>query len=278
MENTQPIKNLQKINSDPSVRMPSVPNQPPSPLNRMHQARETGSLPCPPEEISQDMAKALSRHFKNRRIFYLTHFTRLENLTSILKNGLLSRAAMKSDSKFAAVKFNEPQLPSAWQWAVSLNISFPNYRLFYKLQERSGYDWIVLLFDINLLLDQPFYYFPYPAASLIHTPHFQKAISPYLQHLQSFEKLFTDTENVQRSMLEIPDSYPTNPQSEVLTFSPVSMQALREVHFFNDYKFNQWFLQNTDLVLSIDKKLWHTGLTYFSPRCDYIHWKSKLIR
>lgn len=258
--------------------MPADLNHSLSTRNQPQQARETGTLPCPPEEISQDMAKSLSRHFKNRRIFYLTHFTRLENLTSILKNGLLSRAAMKSDSEFAAVKFNEPQLPSAWQWTVSLNISFPNYRLFYKLQERSGYDWIVLLFDINLLLDQPFYYFPYPAASLIHTPHFQKAISPYLQRLQSFEKLFTDTENVQRSMLEIPDSYPTNPQSEVLTFSPVSMQALREVHFFNDYKFNQWFLQNTDLVLSIDKKLWHTGLTYFSPRCDYIHWKSKLIR
>ncbi len=114
--------------------------------------------------------------------------------------------------------------------------------------------------------------------SLIPAPHFQKEISPFLQHPLSLEKLFADTENVRRADLEIPDSYPTNPQSEVLTFAPIPMQYLREVHFYNDYKFNQWFLQNMELALSVDKKIWRTGLTYFSPRSDYIHWKSRFSR
>ncbi len=182
------------------------------------------------------------------------------------------------DPQFSEVRFNEPALPPAWQWAVSLNISYPNYRLFYNLQERLGYEWVVLLFDVDILMDIPFYFFPYPAARMIRMSHFQKEIAPFLQYTQSFEKLFIDTENVQRSVLEIPDSYPTNPQSEALTFSPVPIRYLREVHFYNEYKFNQWFLQNMEFALTIEKKLWQTGLTYFSPRLDYIHWKSRPTR
>jgi len=182
---------------------------------------------------------------------------------------------IQSNPEIGNVQINEPALPHPWQWSVSFNISFPNYRLFYKLQERMGFDWVVLLFDVNLLINQPFYFFPYPAANLIYSERFSTEISPFLQKIQSFEKLFSDSENIKRSILEIPNHYTTNPQSEILTFSKIPMQSLREVHFFNDYKFNQWFLQNADFALSMDKNIWHTGLTYFSPRCDYIHWKSR---
>jgi len=60
----------------------------------------------------------------------------------------------------------------------------------------------------------------------------------------------------------------------VLTFQPVSVNALLEVHFYNDYKFNQWFMQNTALAMTMDKNIWQVSLEFFSPRCDYLNWKS----
>ena len=51
----------------------------------------------------------------------------------------------------------------------------------------------------NILLSQPFYYFIYPAANLIHTLFFATEISPKLQTFEAFEELFQDTENVRRA-------------------------------------------------------------------------------
>ncbi len=275
IESTQPIQS-RSGNEPVLTNTPfSVPKDTRNDQNKHNIKQRIAPLPYPPENITPEIAKAFAKIIKERKISFLTHFTRLENLTPILKNGLLSRGSILSNPENGNVKLNEPALPHSWQWTVSFNISFPNYRLFYKLQERMGFDWVVLLFDINLLTIQPFYFFPYPAANLIYSERFPMEISPFLQKVQSFDKLFLDTENVKRSALEIPNYYPTNPQTEVLTFSNISMQFLREIHFFNDYKFNQWFLQNTDFALSLDKKIWRTGLTYFSPRCDYIHWKSR---
>ena len=232
--------------------------------------------PFPPVPISPEMAKRLTTEIKDRKIQFLTHFTRLENLASILTYGLLPADMLKAEGRTNFVKYNSPALPGIWQNAISFNISFPNYRLFYNLQEQRGYDWVVLVFDINLLLQQPFYYFIYPAANLINTPIFESEISPKLQSFEAFETLFADSENVRRAFLQIPDSYPTHPQSEVLTFQPVSLNSLLEVHFYNEYKFNQWFLQNTPLVMTLDKDLWRESLEYFSPRMDYPNWKTTM--
>ncbi|HNY94052.1 MAG TPA: hypothetical protein PKX80_05375 [Flexilinea sp.] len=278
IEETQPIRPKR---GNPYVTFPdfspSVPAEPgiavPTELNRESESRFVPP-PYPPVPVSPEMAKALSAEIKSRKIQFLTHFTRLENLASILTYGLLPPNQLKSEGRTRFVRFNPPYLPGYWQNAISFNISFPNYRLFYNLQEQRGYDWVVLLFDINILLSQPFYYFIYPAANLIHTPIFATEISPKLQTFEAFEELFQDTENVRRAFLQIPDCYPTHPQSEVLTFQPVSVNALLEVHFYNDYKFNQWFMQNTALAMTMDKNIWQVSLEFFSPRCDYLNWKS----
>jgi hypothetical protein len=275
IESTQPIQSRIGNRSSQANLSDAAENDSTEGLRHRRITYSNAPLPFPPEGITPETAKGFAKIIKERKITFLTHFTRLENLTSILKNGLISRGSIQSNPEIGTVRMNEPVLPNPWHWAVSFNISFPNYRLFYKLQERMGFEWVVLLFDINLLMSQSFYFFPYPASNLILSERFPTEISPFLQKVQSFEKLFSDTENVRRSILEIPSYYPTNPQSEVLTFSNISMQFLREIHFFNDYKFNQWFLQNADLALSMDKKIWHSGLTFFSPRCDYIHWKSR---
>lgn len=224
-----------------------------------------------PVEINQ-----MHAFLKARKIETLIHFTRLENLASILSYGLLSRAAIETDSRIDRVRFNEPALPEAWQGMISLNVSFPNYRLFYNMQFQRGHEWIVLVYDAELLLAQPFFSFLFPAHNLIRTPIFATEIAPNLQTFDAFENLFRDTDTVRRVILGIPDSYPTHPHSEILTPQPVQNQYLREVHFYNEYKFNQWSLQNRSLASIIDKNLWQIGLEYFSPRFDYANWRTTL--
>ncbi len=142
--------------------------------------------PYPPQPLSSDMIRQLSAAIKDRKIEILTHFTRLENLASILTHGLQPRSVLAADPRSQSVRFNPPHLPGYWNNALSFNISFPNYRLFYNLQEQMGFEWVVLLFDVNLLLTQSFYYFVYPAANLIQTPIFSSEISPFYKHLMLF--------------------------------------------------------------------------------------------
>lgn len=211
---------------------------------------------------------------KERKIDTLIHFTRLENLASILNFGLMARKAIEADTRIGRVRTNQPELPPDWQAMISLNISFPDYRLFYRMQEQRGYEWIVLAYDAALLTQQPFFSFIFPAANLIRTPIFESEIAPELQSVSTFEDLFKDTDTVRRRILQIPDAYPTHPYSELLVPGTIANEYLKEVHFYNEYKFDQWYFQNQGLADIIDKNLWQIGLFYFSPRMDYANWRT----
>ncbi len=246
-----------------------LPSQPPQ-----QYISSAAPLPFAPQKFSLEQARLMDKILKYRKITYLTHFTRLENLASILRRGLFSRGALLNNPETANVRLNSEPLPLEWQFALSLNISFPDYKLFYKFQERMGYEWVVLIFDARILLEQSFYYFNRRAGEMIFSPGFNEQVSPYLQTPETFGILFQDFGDIKRTEMNIPLNYPTNPQSEILTFAPVGMRWLREVHFYNDYKLKQWWLQNMDLALSLDKRLWKAEMTYFSPRCDYTFWKT----
>ena len=279
MEKTAPRR---AIRTDPS-RPPIAPQPFPQPIAEPapdqaadpSSAAGFGSESVPPVvPMSEAENYRLRAILKERKIETLIHFTRLENLASSLSYGLMSRTAIESDSRIGRVRTNQPELPPDWRSTISMNISFPDYRLFYRLQEQRGFEWIVLVYDAALLLQQPFFSFIFPAANLIRTPIFEKEIAPGLQSVFAFEDLFRDTDTVRRRILQIPDAYPTHPHSELLIPNAVANQYLKEVHFYNEYKFDQWCFQNQGLAAIIDKNLWQVGLAYFSPRMDYANWRT----
>lgn len=238
--------------------------------------------PVSPESVpprlpmTMEEGNRLRAFLKERRIETLIHFTRLENLASILTYGLYSRAAIENDTRIGRVRWNEPELPVDWRGMISFNVSYPNYRLFYQVQAQRGFEWVVLVYDAAILLQLPFYSFTFPAANLIRTPIFQSDIAPTLQSFAAFEGLFLDTETVRRRLLQIPDSYPTHPHSEVLIPESIPNSFLKEVHFYNEYKFEQWAIQNQALASIVDKNIWQVGLMYFSPRMDYANWRTTI--
>ena len=93
-----------------------------------------------------------------RRITTLIHFTRIENLRSILQEGLLSRSLLEERGQDFV--WNDEQRLDAHKEAVCLSISFPNYQMFYKYRCMTNHDcWVVLLLDVTVLwkLDCAFY-------------------------------------------------------------------------------------------------------------------------
>ena len=93
----------------------------------------------------------IERLIDKRDIKYLTHFTRIENLPSILQKGLMPR-------KQLLLQGIRPEV-NDWNRldntdAVCLSVSFPNYKLFYRFRvKRPETKWAVILLD-PIILDR----------------------------------------------------------------------------------------------------------------------------
>ena len=68
---------------------------------------------------------------KRRNITELCHFTRVSNYESIMKYGLCSRAYLESHDVLSAEYSDELRL-DGYIDAISLSVSFPNYKMFYS--------------------------------------------------------------------------------------------------------------------------------------------------
>ena len=70
---------------------------------------------------------------RDRQVDLLCHFTRIENLPSILLTGLQGRSQLRQAGlEFCPIDFNRID---GCEGAVSLSVSFPNYKMFYNKRE-----------------------------------------------------------------------------------------------------------------------------------------------
>ncbi len=231
-------------------------------------------LPVVDPKNTEKQAKSVREIIRKNKISFLTHFTRIENLKSILKFGLLPSSILKGNRAFSSVFFPDLPLPSPWDSLVSLNISFPDYKLFAKLQNHQPSEWVILLIDPKVMADFSCYFFPDRALNIIKTSSVPGQILNEFLSSKSLKNLFSDLPETKRKDLDIPQYYPTNPCSEVLCFFPIAPSYITQIYFCSEYKFNQWVLTNTEFALSQDKNKWACGLQFFSPRSDYPYWKT----
>ena len=199
-----------------------------------------------------------------RRIETLVHFTRVENLESILADGLLPRSALKGR---AGVIFNDADRYDRHEDAVCLTISFPNYKMFYSYRQRQpNTEWAVLLLRADILweLDCSFCWANAARSAISRLP------LELLKHASSLEKMFADqceVLGVNRSACRIPDCYPTNPQAEVLTFSSVALSYVTGAYFQGEGE-RRKFLPSRGVTCNIGVKP-----EYFNARVDWQAWK-----
>ncbi len=109
---------------------------------------------------------------QKRNIRYLCHFTRLENLESILKHGLYPRTQIFNQYLNPNVRpdiqgiFNDTVRADEKMDAICLSVSFPNSKMFYKLRcEQENTQWAVIVLDAKVLLDKNCAFYPTNAAN-----------------------------------------------------------------------------------------------------------------
>ena len=103
-----------------------------------------------------------------RAIPYLVHFTRLENLYSILNNGLVPRAVIDNSPKnspFRVVQVNDEIRVDYKTTFNCASIGFPNCRMFYKYRQLKGAGWVILLLRPKILWEKNCLFYPVNAAS-----------------------------------------------------------------------------------------------------------------
>lgn len=87
---------------------------------------------------------------KVKNINGLYHFTHRENLKSILKDGLLTRSEL--NKKNIIYSFNDENRWDGIEDSISLSISHPNYKMFYKYRSKTdNNDWVVLKISNDIL-------------------------------------------------------------------------------------------------------------------------------
>lgn len=166
------------------------------------------------------------------KIPYLVHFTRCENLPSILKHGLMSVCA--SNSKGFLPLRNDIHRYDDQLDGTSLSIAFPNYRMFWKYRQLSPTaDWAVLIISPKVLWEKDCAFYRYNAADarMSRSNHDKK------KSYRALREMFWK-ERKPDNFLEYyeRDSWlcsfdPTDPQAEVMVYDLIEPDLIEAIAF-----------------------------------------------
>lgn len=164
---------------------------------------------------------AIKNILDQREIRYLCHFTRLENLESILAYGLIPRDNLyhpifnpNCRSGINGI-FNDKIRIDEKTNATCLSIAFPNSKMFYKLRcEQENSQWVVIVLYSTLLLNKNCAFYPTNAAN--NSVKYCSVDS--FQGENALARLFCGTDEERESLL-LKD--PTDIQAEVLVFDNI---------------------------------------------------------
>ena len=205
-----------------------------------------------------------------RGIKTLVHFTRVENLSSILQNGLLSREALETRGQ--QFLFNDPNRNDGHKDAICLSISFPNYQMFCRIKddkkkanEASDSQWVVLLLDGRVLWELKCAFCQRNAAhQTVRKIPLEDRKKP-----GALKGMFEDFYNIKHQDLQIPNNYPTHPQAEILVFNQIPVRYINAVHFSGSTVLAQW---RSDNPIPYSQKF-AADPKYFQPRTDWKEWR-----
>jgi len=209
----------------------------------------------------------LQQAIETKGISFLLHFTRIENLHNILTNGLIPRSTLEATN--SSFIFNDTMRIDGYKNASCCSIQHPNYKMFYSLrQQYPNTEWVVLGIRTNILWEKncAFCYTNAASSTILSTPLAD------LQGVQAFNKMFEDIyTNPTRSILNIPNNYPTDPQAEILIFDVI------EPHYIIGAIFQNPTLMEIYKLL-FPEKMGSFALypPFFSYRHDYLHWKNDI--
>ena len=228
-----------------------------------------------PAEKKTEFSK-IQRICEERGITTLSHFTRIENLHTILQEGLLGRSILETWEQQPL--FNDHDRADGYKEAVCLSISFPNYKMFWSIRRETentegvkDCQWIVLLLDARVLWELDCAFCQENAArKAVSTTPLEVRKGP-----EGLKGMFGDFYDIRPHDLPIPDpylthpkdAYPTHPQAEVLVLDPIGTQYIKAIHFWNETTLEKWRSNyGNSQIFSVNQQ-------YFQARPDYEVWR-----
>ncbi|NKX20923.1 DUF4433 domain-containing protein [Alteromonadaceae bacterium A_SAG2] len=203
----------------------------------------------------------MRRAVEARGIRYLVHFTRFENLQSILVSGLKPRSVLELEQ--SPTIYNDAFRGDDRKWANCLSIDHPNYKMFYSLRMNTvNQHWVVVVFKPSILWELDCLFTTENAA----TNAMSSKSDEELSGVQAFESMFLEVEGkASRSTVGLHPYEPTNPQAEVLVSNTIPPSYVLGVA-----------TQSSSLAELISRN--HSGFMaevfhpFFSGRRDYGNW------
>ncbi len=225
-------------------------------------------------QCDEETSATLKKFIEKRNIERLIHFTRYENLESILMSGIVTQEALDTLNRDFYV--NDSLRLDGHKNSISLSISHPNDKMFYKYRMRNAgdttgmienrpldtKDWVVIVIKPEVLWNYKSAFCKYNAADSRIS---NKNIGD-LCNIKSFEEMFLDHPAGTRleERLECYDT--TNSQAEVLVFDNIPIKHILAIGFNDEHlltsanrKYNQGVANNISFVMAKD---------YFKPRWD----------
>lgn len=205
----------------------------------------------------------MQTEIKNRSIKCIFHFTQASNVSSILTHGLLSRDMLVKKSIIADI--NDALRLDGQTDTISCSISFPNYKMFYRLRmSQPDINWVVIGISPEVLYLKNCIFCKENAAnnSVTSIPVRERT------GLTAFRKLFEErADGTSRASLGIKNCHPTNPQAEVLVPQQIELKHILGIACENN--------ETRDLLISQNptspKKIFTAG-SWFCGRDDFQHW------
>jgi len=204
-----------------------------------------------------------------RGIKHLVHFTQVANLPGILQYGLLGRESLHRLRTRSQI--NDHLRLDYVPDSVCCSISFPNYKMFYRLRANNeDADWVVIRIKPSVLWEkQCAFCISNAAKTAVSCDDIDQRKRP-----EAFSAMFADHENMpDRQTLRIPNDYTTDPQAEVLVLEPVEPKYFIDVILDEKTRINDYQVL-MQLIEPYRKQIrFHHNTFYFYPRNDYAHWK-----
>lgn len=164
--------------------------------------------------------KEIESFAKELDIPYLLHFTHIDNLQSILENGLFSRD--KVDKMGAGIITNDDGRYDGRRSTISLSIAHPNDRMFSKYREMDE-EWCVLALRRKLLWELDCLFFKHNAAD----GRISRVGNEELSSIEAFKAMFEELEELDSREDQCLEPYdPTDKQAEVLAFDHITPEYI----------------------------------------------------
>lgn len=182
----------------------------------------------------------------NRQISELVHFTKLENLTSIIKYGLFSVDQLAEQG--IKYHFNDDKRLDGRTDCICTSVHFPNPANLKIFRDKyPGCSWVIIVLDAQLILNHVCFFAEHNAATSRIKNNIERRKSP-----EAFEGMFAETVQGKINTDGTIDVYsrkqmhndisclPTSYQAEILVKDHIEQKYIKGAFFMNEKDMKQY--------------------------------------